>query len=142
MHARRCSILCPRPLSWSRKSPQLLRVSQGSCPEILMANSNTVQISIAGRWVTLPAAQIEGTIVAVKGTWLRIAVIVDEDLRDSQVQDPEKALQQLKKGAFARCPDIFTFSQGLSDRVVKYSYPMEMESVAAVRIASFREWWE
>ena len=107
-----------------------------------MSNRNTVQMSIAGRWVTLPAAEIEGMTIAVRGKWLRIAVVVDEELQERTVEDPDKFLQQLKRGAFQQSPDLFTFSQCLSDRAPKYSYPLEMESVAAVQISTYQGWWE
>lgn len=107
-----------------------------------MTNSNTVEMSIAGRWVTLPATEIDGITIALKGKWLRVALVVDEELQERHVQNPESFLQELKRGAFGRSPDLFAFSQTLSDCVPKYSYPLEMESVAAVRIATYQGWWE
>lgn len=39
-------------------------------------------------------------------------------------------------------PDIFTFAQKLPATTPKYRYLMEWESVAAVRLPGFTQWWE
>ena len=38
--------------------------------------------------------------------------------------------------------DIFSFTQKLPATRPKYSYPMESESIAAISLISFKEWWE
>ena len=38
--------------------------------------------------------------------------------------------------------DIFTFAQRLPDTSPKYTYSLDWESVAAIHIASFGDWWE
>jgi len=49
----------------------------------------------------------------------------------------------LARGADDRLnADIFTFTQKLPATRPKYSYPMEWESIAAIHVVSFKQWWE
>ena len=102
--------------------------------------SSTIDISIHGIWHTVPAVEIDGTVIAVTGKWLRVAVIHDEDFLDTDLPDPELCITRLKARSGTRA-DIFTFGQKLPDCAPQYDYPMEWDSVAAVRTADFRTWW-
>jgi hypothetical protein len=50
------------------------------------------------------------------------------------------SLKDRKRGGMRA--DLFTFAQKLPNKTPKYNYAMEWESVAAVELASFKEWWE
>ncbi|MGB2712546.1 MAG: hypothetical protein WBC51_00085 [Vicinamibacterales bacterium] len=105
--------------------------------------TQTVEISSRGRWMTVPAAEFDGHILAVKGRWIRIAVIREEDYTESDIVDPERYVQFLKqRAANGFRADIFTFAQKLPPANPRFSYAYEWESVAAARTSSFKAWWD
>jgi hypothetical protein len=80
--------------------------------------------------------QICGKQALVEGKLVRVARLDAEgyDFFD----DPELALEAIRKsGAGA---DLFTFTQKLSDTSPKYSYPMEWDNFAALRVTTFDDW--
>ncbi len=102
-----------------------------------------VEISVKGEWIVIPALQVEGTNIIVRGKWLRIASVLDEEWAETELANPELCVHTLKQhGSPALCADLFTFTQKLPGTVPKYSYPMELDSVAAIRLTSFKEWWD
>lgn len=107
-----------------------------------MENGN-VEISIHGKWVTVPAVEASGHTLVITGKWLKVAKIRDEDYMETDLQDPESCVKTLKEQRLRRLrADIFTFTQKLPTPFPKFSYPVERESVAAVCTRSFEEWWE
>src|SRR5204863_9963672 len=104
-------------------------------------DNKTINISIHGRWFTVPAIECDGTTLAVTGKWLKIAVVHDEDYQEHEVRDPQRCMESLKQNGRTRA-DIFTFRQKPPASTPRYQYPMEWESVAALRTTSFREWWD
>ncbi len=105
--------------------------------------NKSVKISIHGKWFRVPAVEANGNIIAIKGKWLKMAFIADEDFLETELQDPELCVRILKEQQSHRlCADIFTFAQKPPATAPKFTYAMELESVAAVRTASFKEWWE
>lgn len=54
------------------------------------------------------------------------------------LDDPERALEAVRK-CRARI-DLFTFIQPLSDVTPKYSFPMEWDNMAALRVTTFDNW--
>ena len=103
----------------------------------------TVRTSIGGKWFALPAIDVDGSTVVVKGKWLKVGFVHDEDLLRTELGNPERMISELKQQkSHARRADIFTFKQRLVDTTPRFSYPMEWESVAAVRTSSFDRWWE
>src|SRR5664279_4004297 len=90
----------------SQQSERTLSFSRGS-----MSIGQT-EIHVKGKPVKVPSAQIEGTTVLASGTWLKTAMVQDEELTLSDsVVDPESFVSQLKKSGLAA--DIVTFSQKL-----------------------------
>jgi hypothetical protein len=107
-----------------------------------MANE-TIEITIKGKSFTVPALNVCGKHVVVRGKWLRIAYINDEQWLETEVEDPALCIEMLNgQKANELRADIFTFSQKLPATNPKYSYPVEWDSIAAVRISNFKEWWE
>jgi hypothetical protein len=102
-----------------------------------------MEISVKGKWVQVPALQVNGTTVVVQGDWVKVASVHDETWMDTELEDPElyvaKLKEQRSRGMHA---DIFTFTQKLPTTVPKYSYPMEADSIAAIPLTTFKEWWE
>jgi hypothetical protein len=103
----------------------------------------SVEISVKGEWIKVPALQIDQATIVVRRKWLRIATVLDEEWSETELHNPELCVQTLKKnGTGSLRADLFTFSQKLPATAPKYSYPMELDSVAAIRLASFSDWWD
>ncbi len=103
----------------------------------------TMEISVKGKWVQVPALQIDGTTVVVQGDWLKVAAVHDEMWMESEIEDPEAYIKRLKaQKASGMRADIFTFTQKLPATTPKYAYPMEADSIAAIPLTTFKEWWE
>jgi hypothetical protein len=82
--------------------------------------------------------EVEGKRILIEGEILRIARLEQEWYED--VEDPRTLINQLCKSEPR--PDILTFWQRLPDTEPKYSYPMELDSIAALPIKSYSLWWE
>jgi hypothetical protein len=104
---------------------------------------NRVEIRVKGRWVAVPALEVNGKQVIASGKWLRKATVRSEEMMETELENPELYVRELKNDANRVLKaDIFTFPQKLPTERPKYPYPVEWESVAAVRMVSFKEWWE
>jgi hypothetical protein len=103
--------------------------------------SDTIEVSFKGKWIRMPALQVDGKTLIVKGKWVKTACVHDEDWLETELQDPELCVKRLK-GKDGLAADIFTFAQMLPATKPKYSYPVEWDSIAAVHLTSFKEWWE
>lgn len=101
------------------------------------------EVYVRGKWVKVPALVIDGKTIVVRGWWLKTAFVRSEEWLETEVQDPERCVAELKsKPLNGECADLFTFTQKLPATQPKYKYPMEWESVAAIHLVSFKEWWE
>ena len=128
-----------------------LAISAGGPPlkSLLLSNraesvtQTFVEVSTNGEWRRIPALNVGGTNIIVDGKWIKIAHIHDEEWLENDLRDPEKCVQELKKRrSSALHSDIFTFSQKLPTTTPKHSFPLEWESIAAVPITTFEDWWE
>ncbi len=117
-----------------------LFLHENVCEENMLEN---LEISRKGIWTTVPAVKINGKYIVVRGNWIKMAIIEAEDYLESEVEDPELCLKQLKvENSDSLHADIFTFSQKIPATRPKYEYPMEWDSAAVVRTTSFKEWWD
>ena len=82
--------------------------------------------------------EVDGKRILIEGEIPRIARLEQEWYED--VEDPRTLINQLCKSEPR--PDILTFWQRLPDTEPKYSYPMELDSIAALPIKSYSLWWE
>jgi hypothetical protein len=80
--------------------------------------------------------EVCGKELRIDGRLIRIAFLDGEGYQF--LEDPEAALRSLRSSG-ARI-DLFTFIQRLSDTSPKYSYPMEWDNMAALRISTFDDW--
>ena len=105
--------------------------------------NNNIEISIRGTWVTVPALSVKGKSIIVRGKWVKKGIVAAEEWLETEVEDPELCVRKLKeqKSHVLRA-DIFTFAQKVPGTPPKYEYPMEWDSVAAVHITTFKDWWE
>lgn len=110
---------------------------------MMPAGDNHVEIRIKGRWVAVPAIDVNGKKLIAKGTWLRTATVRSEEMMETELEDPHVYIEKLKadRNNLLKA-DIFTFAQKLPATCPKYAYPMERESIAAIRLVSFKNWWE
>jgi hypothetical protein len=104
---------------------------------------NNVEIRMRGNLVKVPALDINGNTVVVTGSWIKVAAIHDEEWIEGELHDLESYVSRLKehKSKSLRA-DIFAVTQKLPDITPRYSYHMEWESVAAIRLNSYEEWWK
>jgi hypothetical protein len=109
-----------------------------------MSSETFVDVSFKGKWTVTPAIRIEDKNIVVRGKWLKVASIHDELWLDSSLQDPEVCVRELKslRSSHVAIPDILTFAQKLPAVSPMWKYPIEWESVAAVRLSNFTTWWE
>jgi hypothetical protein len=106
-----------------------------------LRNKSIITISSKGRSISVPYIQIEGRTVIASGKWLKIAEVNDEVwLHGEVVQNPGAYLEKIRQERFSA--DIFTFTQKLPNVIVKYHYPVEWSSVAAIRTTDYLHWWE
>jgi len=102
----------------------------------------SVEVSMRGKSVKAPALDIDGYTVVVTGRWIKIAAIHDGDWIEGELQDLESCISRLKEhNRNGLRADIFVVTQKLPDITPRYSYHMEWESVAAIRLSSYEEWW-
>lgn len=102
-----------------------------------------VEISLRGKRVRVPALHINGNTVIVTGKWIKVAEILDDDWQEGEeLENLESYINMVKEHRFQGLKaDLFTVTQKLPDTSPKYSYPMEWDNVAAIRLKSFEEWW-
>lgn len=107
-----------------------------------MLTDNRLEISLGGKWLKVPAFECNGDFIVVQGRWLKIASVHDEEWLDHELQDPKVCIEKLKKQQARELKaDILTFSQMPPGTTPKYPYHSELESIAAIRLNSFEEWW-
>jgi len=103
-----------------------------------MAN-RSIEVSVKGKWFRVPALNVNGKNIIVRGKWLKTALIHDEEWLETEVGDPTLCVRALNnEKADGLRADIFTFAQKIPATSPKYSYPVEWDSVAAIPITTFR----
>jgi hypothetical protein len=75
--------------------------------------------------------------IRIEGRLLRTGMLEGDGYQF--LDDPEPLLERLRKREAT--VDLFTFMQRLPETARKYSYPMEMDNFAALRVTTFDEWW-
>lgn len=94
-----------------------------------------------GKNVRVPSAQIEGRTIIIRGKWLKIAGVHDEDLLESEtLDDPDWFVSKLKQAGVNA--DIFTFAQRLPHATPKFGFQTEWENFAVIPITTYSEWWK
>jgi hypothetical protein len=79
---------------------------------------------------------VNGKEIQMRGRFLRTAFLDGEGYQS--IGSPDLAIEQIQRAK--RRPDIFTFIQTLSDTTPHYSFPMELDNFAALRVQSFEHW--
>ena len=105
--------------------------------------ANSVQFRVKGRWIAVPSVDVNGKKLIARGGWLKTAFVRGEEMAERELENPELYINKLRSDAKdVLKADIFTFTQKLPATQPKYPYPMEWESVAAIHLVNFKEWWE
>jgi len=81
---------------------------------------------------------VDGKDIIVKRRLARIAELKEE--WDEDIEDPESFTKELKHSGVKA--DIFTFMQRLPESKPKYNYHMEWDSIAAIPITSYDNWYK
>jgi hypothetical protein len=103
----------------------------------------TIEISVQGKWTQVPALEVGGKDVIVRGKWLKVAMVNAEEWLETEVEDPGLCVRMLREQApRALRADLFTFAQKPPHVNPRYSYPLSFDSVAVVRTTCFKDWWE
>ena len=103
-----------------------------------------VEISSKRDWLKVPALNVNGTAIVVDGNRIRVARVLDEEWLEDELQSPALCTQALEQKSISKAlrADLFTFSQKLPATTPKYSFPLEWDSIAAIHITSYKDWWE
>jgi hypothetical protein len=105
------------------------------------ADSQQTEIRVHGKTLQVPAIRINGATVIVKGKWLKLAVVKDEDLVEPVTFDqPEVFIKGLKQSGAK--PDLFTFAQKVPETTPKFQYHLEWDNAAMVPITTLKDWLE
>jgi hypothetical protein len=99
------------------------------------------EVSVNGRWVAVPALDVDGSVLTIEGRWIRIAALRDEEWVENELANPELCISRLKAVRKPRV-DIFTFTQRPPVTDPKYHYPLERVSLAVAHVRDFTSWWE
>lgn len=84
------------------------------------------------------AMKVDNKEIILSGRLIKTARIKEEWYED--IEDPKLFLECVKNSKLK--PDILTFWQRLPETEPKFEYPLERESIAALPITSFEEWWK
>lgn len=86
--------------------------------------------------------EINGKKIVIEGKVLRVARphACEQQEWFEDVESPEVLIEALQKSKDR--PDILTFWQRLPDTEPRYSYQMELQSIAALPIKSYSLWWD
>jgi hypothetical protein len=106
-----------------------------------MRRCSTTDLSVRGRWTTVPSLDIDGELVIATGRWLRVASIHDDEWREAEVREPRRCIEVLQERSHGLKADLFTFTQKLPATAPKYDYRMEWDNVAAIPLRTFADWW-
>jgi hypothetical protein len=99
------------------------------------------EIRIRGQNMLVPAIRICDKVTIVTGRFIKLAQVKDEELVEGEVVAiPERFVSLLKQSGLHA--DIFTFAERPPQTTPRFDYHVEWDNWAAVRITTFREWWE
>lgn len=100
-----------------------------------------VELNIAGKTVTMPAADIDGRTVIVQGGRIKTAAIMEDAVTEGElVKDPDRFVSELKRSGLRA--DVLTFFQRPPDVTPKFKYHFEWDNYAAIDTTNFDAWWE
>jgi hypothetical protein len=103
-------------------------------------NTEETQIRIRGRDTNVFSTRFGDRTIICSGTWLKTASVQDEAFLEGEVvPDPESVIVHLKQWEVK--PDVFTFSQKITDPKTKFAYQMELDEFAVIPITTYEDWF-
>lgn len=97
-------------------------------------------ISIRGKSVRVPTAQVNGKTVVVTGRWLRVARFHDvEFVDDATAVDPAEFIRQLAETGLRA--DVLTFPQKIYEGEPKHRLPFDWDNAAVAPAGDYQRWW-
>jgi hypothetical protein len=109
----------------------------------MVESNHSVEVRVKGRWVAVPAMEVNGDKLVTRGKRLKIARVRGEEMKEKELENPELYIAALKNDTNQVLKaDIFSFTRKLPATLPKYSYPVERESIAAIILTSYKQWWE
>ena len=101
----------------------------------------SVEIRVAGKNTLVPAAEVCGRTIIVRGGRVKEATELDADLAPGEfVSDPEKFVKELKRSGLKA--DLLTFFQRPPDVTPKFKCHLDWDNYAVVDCSNFDAWWE
>jgi hypothetical protein len=98
-----------------------------------------VEVRVEGKTFRVPSAEIQGRTVTVRGKWLKVATVQDEEFVSGEpVADPQSFISALRGERLGA--DVFTFAQPLNDLTPKHDYPLEWDNAAVIPITTYEAW--
>jgi len=87
------------------------------------------------------ASTVDQDEIVVRGRFLRIASIKDEEVRETEVLlRPESYVSKIRRENLGA--DVFTFSEPYPDAAPALPYPFELDNLAVIPITTFDDWWQ
>lgn len=77
--------------------------------------------------------------ITMRGNFLKIATIKDEFWKVENLKDPELIINYLKKNKPK--PDIFAFTQKITNPEPRFNYTYEWDNIAAIPITNYENWY-
>lgn len=100
-----------------------------------------VEIRDSGKTMLVPAAEICGRTVMVRGGGVKTASVLDEAVAPGElVPDPAAFIKELKQSGLRA--DVLTFFQRPPDVKPKFNYHFDWDNYAVADTTSFDAWWE
>ncbi len=106
-----------------------------------MTTTYLKEISIKGRRVRVPAADVAGRTIIVTGGLLRVARVFDADFTEREPSVDGDALVEAFQASGLRA-DLLTFAGDVEERQPRLSYPYDWDNVAAAAASDHDAWWE
>jgi hypothetical protein len=113
-----------------------------------LVNADQEGTSIAGKTLERSSAEIFGRSVAITTIDGLAVLIAGRLFKTARVRDEPYDCLHDSEGFVTKLrrerdrPDLFTFMQPIGDQQAHHPYYNEMESLAVLRITSFKDWWK
>ena len=100
------------------------------------------EISIKGKPVRIPCAEVQGRKIISSGAFPRIASISDEEwIEPAEEIDAEMAITALRSSGLGA--DLFSFADGLGNSAQRlHDCKVEWDNAAVVPLSTYQDWWE
>ena len=113
-------------------------LATASKEEVPIVGSAQYQRSVERLGRTVALMTIDGSAICISGRLLKTGTVRDEPYECPKA--PEKLVEKLRQEE--NKPDLFTFMQPIGDQPARHPFYYESESLAVLRITTFKDWWK